>query len=311
MIAPLANIRTVHTPPASEGNPASTLSHQQAVRRVLVDADTANEISDLYAIVRALLDPGFDVIGLTSVQWHHRLAPENTVELSQQLNEDILRLVGEEDVAHPMGAEMIMGKPWGGDEARDSEAARFMIDQAVRTPDGEKLTIICLGAATNLASALKMAPDIVPKIACFMLAGRFWPDRGVWDKNEFNIRMDLNATNYLFNEEGLDLHIMPVNVLDDFTFRRDEVMDRLGNRGGIWDYLADRWTTYSPESQRWIMWDLALIIALSRPELATSGRFMTPPENTPREVSVYTSIDVDGMLADWWEVVESAIRGGN
>ena len=297
-LAPLAGT----TASALPGRP----SESRQPRRLLIDADTANEIDDFYALVRALLEPGFDIVGLSSGQWNHRLSPPETVRASQAFNEEILRLMGRRDIPHPLGAEMIMGKPWGGDEPSDSPAARLMIETARATPEGEKLTIASLGAVTNLASALKMAPDIVPKVACYVLSGRFFADRQVWDKDEFNLRNDLNAANYLFNLEGLELHVMPVNVLLDFTFRREEVMERLAGEGGIWDVLATRWLTHSPQSETWIMWDLALIIAMARPELATEARFMTPPENTQRQIHVYTSVDEEAMREDWWTSVEEA-----
>lgn len=56
------------------------------------------------------------------------------------------------------------------------------------------------------------------------------------------------------------------------------------------------------------MWDLALVAALARPELATEARALTPPENAQREVRVYTAVDRDGMVRDWWRVVAAAQR---
>lgn len=277
-----------------------------ARRPLLIDADTANEIDDLYAIVRALLEPEFDIVGLSSAQWNHRLSPDDTVQKSQDLNEELLRLMDRVDIPHPLGAEMIVGKPWGGGEPRDSPAAQLMISTARAMPPGQKLTIASLGAATNVASAIQLAPDIVPKIACYVLAGRFFADRQVWDKNEFNVRNDLNATNLLFDTDGLELHVMPINILFDFQFRKETVMERLAGQGDVWDYLATRWLSHSPSSTTWIMWDVALITALARPELATEGPFNTPPENNQRTIHVYTSVDEAAMRSDWWAVVEEA-----
>jgi purine nucleosidase len=277
---------------------------------LLIDADTANEIDDLYALVRALLEPRFRIVGLSSAQWNHRLSPPDTVMQSQRLNEDILSLMGRRDIPLPMGAEMIMGKPWGGDEPRDSPAARLMITRARGMPPGQKLTIASLGAVTNVASAIKLAPDIIPRIACYNLGGRYHAERRVWDKDEFNVRNDLNAANFLFNTEGLELHVMPVNILLDFRFRRDETLQRLSGRGAIWDYLATRWLTHSPDSETWIMWDLALVQALARPELVASARVNTPPENTQRQIHVYTRVDNEALLRDWWEMFEGEQRRG-
>lgn len=297
-LAPLATVRA-HAGPVAPTEPIDRV-------RMIIDSDTANEIDDLYAIVRALLEPRFDIRGLSSAQWNHRLSPPDTVMQSQRLNEDLLALLGRRDIPHPLGAEMIMGKPWGGDEPRDSPAAQLMITLARQMPPGQKLVIASLGAVTNVASAIKLAPDIVPRIACYNLGGRYHADRRVWDKDEFNVRNDLNATNFLFNTEGLELHQMPINILFEFRFRRDEVMQRLAARGGVWGYLATRWLTHSPANETWIMWDLALIQALARPELATEARVMTPPENRQREIHVYTRVDTEGLLRDWWQVFEEA-----
>ena len=273
---------------------------------VFIDADTANEVDDLYAIVRALLVPDWDIKGLSSAQWNHRLSPPQTVLESQRLNEDLLRLMNRIDIPAPTGSEMIMGKPWGGTEARNSPAAQLMIATARRMPEGEKLPIISLGAVTNVASALALAPDIVSKVRCYSLGGRYFPDRKVWDKDEFNVRNDLNATNYLFDLEGLELHVMPINILMDFKFKQQETLDRLMGKGPVWDYLATRWLTNGPDTSERIFWDLALVEAIIKPSLAEEQVLNPPPENRQRTINVYTSIDTQAMIDDWWNTVEKA-----
>ena len=273
---------------------------------VVIDADTANEIDDLYAIVRALVEPRFRVVGLSSAQWNHRLSPPDTVLRSQALNQDLLRLMNRPDVPTPIGSEMIMGKPWGGTEPSDSAAAQFIIRAARAMPRGEKLRVLSLGATTNLASAIALAPDIVPKLACYMLAGRYYADRRVWDKDEFNVRNDLNATNFLFNAEGLELHVMPINILTEFKFEQKATVEGLVGKGEVWDYLANRWLSFAPGHGQWIMWDLALVQALARPELATETEVNSPPENAQRKVFAYTRVDLAGMKADWWEAARRA-----
>lgn len=56
------------------------------------------------------------------------------------------------------------------------------------------------------------------------------------------------------------------------------------------------------------MWDLALIEAMLRPDLATEVEVMTPPENTQRKVWMYDSIDTKGMRKDYWMVAEKAAK---
>jgi hypothetical protein len=62
---------------------------------VITDADTANEVDDLFAVVRALLEPGFEVIGFCSAQWQgSQWATPNTMEHSQRLNDGFLGNTG-------------------------------------------------------------------------------------------------------------------------------------------------------------------------------------------------------------------------
>lgn len=273
---------------------------------MLLDSDTANEIDDLYAIVRTLLEPRFDLRGLSSAQWAHHLSGPDTVLRSQRINEDILRLMDRQDLPATLGSEMIVGKPWGGDDPRPSAASALMIREARAMPAGQRLAVVSIGASTNVASAIRLAPDIVPKIRCFLMGGRYDPTKKVWNKDEFNFRRDLNAINLLFNTAGLDLHIMTATTSRIYQFEQEETLRRLQGKGAIWDYLAARWLSHSPNAKRWVMWDLALIEAMAQPQLASEEIVAGPPENGGRPVHVYTAIDHQAMLADWWAVVERA-----
>ena len=51
------------------------------------------------------------------------------------------------------------------------------------------------------------------------------------------------------------------------------------------------------------MWDLALIEAVLHPDLAVLETRGTPPENTPRPVSVYLDIDEAKMQQSFWRTL--------
>lgn len=269
--------------------------------RFILDADTANEIDDLYAIAHLLADTTVDLRGLTSAQWFHQLSGDSTVYQSQRLNEDLLALAGRSDLPHPLGADTIMGKPWGGYEPRNSPAARFIIEEARATPEGEPLVVMCIGASTNLASALALAPDIVPRIRAYVLGFGYNETGRYWNKDEFNIRRDLNAANYLLNTEGLELHVMPTSTAIQYKWTRDSAYALFEQAGEMGQYLKQRWETNAAENDERIMWDVAALQAFLKPEQATELMVATPPENTYRIVHVYTDIDEAAMRADYWE----------
>lgn len=271
--------------------------------RLILDADTANEIDDLYAITRVFNQDKFEVLALNSAQWFHYLSGERSVYASQVLNQDLLPLLGRTDVPALLGADQAMGRPWGGTEPKDSAAARFIIEQAKAMPEGEKLYVASIGASTNLASALAMAPEIAPRVAAYLMGFKYDVERGVWNKSEFNVRRDLNAADYLLNAEGLELHIMTATTSRKFVFQREDTFERLKKAGDLGAYLTARWEKHAPDGKGWVMWDVALLEAMIDPELATEIEVDTPPENARRKVWVYSEIDAERMRAAFWASV--------
>ena len=267
---------------------------------MILDADSANEIDDLYAIARVLSEQRIDLLALNSAQWFHRMSPVNSVQASQVLNEDLLRIMRRQDIPAPLGSQDAFGLPWGGEEPRDSPAAQTIIQTAREFSPGNKLNVVCIGASTNLASAMKLAPDIVPNIRAWVLGFRYDADEGIWDKNEFNIRRDLDAADYLLDAEELELHIMPVTVAADYTFDREDTFRRLEDYGQLGDYLEQAWRSHAPGSNTWIMWDVALIEAMLNPENTDKRLVRTPPENRERKVHMYTRIDINALRQDFW-----------
>ena len=273
---------------------------------VLLDCDTANEIDDLYAIVRAVAEPGFEIVGLTSAQWRTQPnAPENTVEPSQRLNEKLLRLMGRLDIPHPMGANEAME-----DAAtpQDSPAARFIVEQAKAMPAGRKLTVISTGAMTNVASAIAMEPSIASKIRCYSMGLRY--EDGQWNTKEFNARNDLHAVDCLFLAEGLEWHVMTATASRVLRFKKKRAVEELDGKGGVYDFIAEYWVEFDPpwkpgmSTDTWTMWDVAAVEAVRRPELAREIEVPVPARlGSDRRVWVYTKIDAEAMERHFWDVL--------
>lgn len=280
-----------------------TLHAQENCRKLILDADTANEIDDMYAITRMLKQSKFEVLGLTSTQWTHYLAEDNSVEASQRENEALVELLGKTNLPTPVGSEEPMGKPWGGDEPKDSPAAQFIIAEAKAASPDRKLIVVCLGASTNLASAIRMEPEIARNIDAYVLGFRYEFEKKVWNKSSFNVRRDLNAADFILNCTDLALHIMPANVARALTFPRDETFGRQQAMGDLGAHLTSKWKARFADFDNWVMWDLALVEALLHPELATTTKVLAPPENVSRNIELYNSIDERKMRDDFWASV--------
>lgn len=292
------------------------ISSAFAQQKVWLDADTGNEMDDLYAIAQLVKSDKIDLIGLSSAhfnnsdlnvfeKWNaYETETLKPVEESQRLNEEILAALDRMDIPHPLGADRQIGRAWGGQDPRDSPAAQAIIEAARNIPEGEKLDLLTLGAMTNAATALMIAPDILPKIRLFSLGSWYTPETKAWNKSEFNIRCDLNAFDYLLNLEGLDFTIMTTTTSFALKFDRDTTYQRLDESVEIERILADRWRTQNQQDKTRVMWDLALVEAYLHPEWTKVATVMTPPENTQRPVKVYVEIDEDQMQNEFWRIIK-------
>jgi purine nucleosidase len=289
--------------PATAGNAAT---------RVIIDADTANEIDDLYAIVRALVAPEWTVEGLGSTHWRSADS-DGGLEQSQRLNERILDLMGLRNrIPHPRGA----GRPMP--DARtpvDSPAARHIIARAHASPAGDRLLVVALGTATNLASALLLDPTIEEKVVFAFIDGDYRD--GTWAPGIYNWPIDVHAVQVILESKVEYRHMPAPSVSGQMTMRKQDARANLAGHGGVWDFLFERWDAHpsSKDRERWTLWDIALVQALLRPAQASASVVPAPrvvsvdevrqqPDN-PRTVTVFHAIDAAAMHQDFWAALEA------
>jgi len=285
---------------------------------VILDADTGNEMDDLYAIVQMAKEKSVNLIGLTSAHfnnvqlltdsiWHiYPTENINTVQISQDLNEQLLSQLNLTDIPAPPGCDRMVGYAWGfypGAPIPNAPAVEFIIEKARQYTPENKLDIICLGAVTNLAAAVLRAPEIVNNIRAHLLTMKY-DDKGNWNKNSFNARNDINGLDVVLNEEDLELVIIPGQVSRKLVFNREETIEKLEQSNlPAKEMLIRRWDEVSA-GKTWIMWDLALVQAYIDPSAATFKTLPGPPENGSRPVKVITDIDSDQIKKAFWDTLQ-------
>ncbi len=160
--------------------------------RLIIDTDAANEIDDLYAVTLALASPErFEVEGLVASHFAGKGGPDGIdlsyrviLELLDQagLSNDCITKKGSHPMRYPCTPE-------------NSEGVEFLIDTALSASEDEPLWVVCLGVATDLASAILKAPEIIPKVRYVFHARSemTWPQRSV----QFNVYGDIIAAKTL------------------------------------------------------------------------------------------------------------------
>ncbi len=287
-------------------------------QKVWIDADTGNETDDIYALFYALSDTTIDVVGISSAHFNNAdlVAFEkwnqyttkgiNTVTISQELNEALLRVMGKLSILHPLGANKPMGRAWGGREPRSSPASQAIIAAVKGLLKNEKLAVVCLGALTNLASAIALDTSIARHLTCYALGAKYNVAKSIWNKSEFNIRNDLNAFDYLLDNTAVDLVMMPTDIALPFRFERDSLYKILNDAVPVEKMLKNRWEETNPQDKVRTLWDLALVEAFLNPRYAVVKNVLTPPENTQRLIKIYSAIDMQKMKASFFQLLRSS-----
>lgn len=275
----------------------------QEKQKVIIDADTGNEVDDLYAIVRGLIEPTWDVVALNATQWQPaHWAVEQSMEESYRLNQVLLSYLelGGQVKSLRGGTNRLFD--WG-NRAQPSLASHNLIQEAHKMPAGEQLTVIALGALTNVASALLMDSTITPKIKLYWLGSTYDFDEGILRKRDFNCMMDPQALEEILQSE-VELHIIPVNIAAQMTFTYQESKEKLAGKHDLLDFLLERWYNHldGGRAERTI-WDLAIIDAVIHPDWVEEVKITSSKENYSRPIHYIKDIEEDKMRSEFFEKV--------
>ena len=269
----------------------------QQPQKIIVDADTGNEVDDLYALARLLLEPTVEVTALNAAHWQtSHWAVENSMENSHRLNQQLLGEMG-------MNVKTLRGGSarmydWG-DRAQHSAASYEIIRQAKQQ---DELVILALGALTNVASAVFIEPSIASKLKLYWLGTTIDFKTHVFKRNDFNPLMDPFALDFILDSE-VELHIMPINVAAAMEIDFDIVEAKIGDHflGG---YLQKRWEDHLDGGRRnRVLWDLALVSAFINTEIAETEVITTSRDSGQRKVTFYKSIDADAIYQDFYNTL--------
>jgi purine nucleosidase len=270
------------------------------LKKIVIDSDAANEIDDQYAITYAILSGSFEILGFTAAHF----GKKNSMEQSRKEILHVLNLLGRKDnypVFYGAGEALVNHTT-----PRDSDGAQFIIREALESED--HLHVICIGPLTNLASAYLMEPAIHEKVKCLWLAGREWPEGGLF----FNNRNDIIAAQVVFSSR-MDLALIPaVGTANKLKVRmRDRGSIR--GRGDIGNYL---WKLFMKKfGLPKAVYDVAAIGALKishartvitapRPELLNDGTYNHA--HAQGTITVVTDINTDLIKKDFFASLERA-----
>jgi purine nucleosidase len=285
-------------PPMSAEKYAQRLRPPSSSVQVVIDTDAANEIDDQFALAWALLRPDhLKIHGIyaTPFSFAHRralypqaspdAAPFNSPKVGMERSFDEILKV-QALLGQPDAVRTCKGSPaylTSLSQPIQSEATEHLIATALSMPRNEPLYVVALGCATNVASAMLLAPEIMNKIVVVWTSA--FPSHAPHMNQSFNLEQDVLASQWLY-DSGVPLVYLPgYHVGAQLRLSLAEVERYVKPHGAMGRYLhalfADNplWAITgrpSHEAHSWVIWDLINIAWLLNPDWVLSDLVPTP-----------------------------------
>ena len=295
--------------------------------RILLDTDANNEIDDQHAIAYLLLSgEPFCVEGLTV----NRTNNGGDIEAQALEAERIVRLCTLHPrlaVTHGASASFQKITPQLNEPNFDGHAAVNLIIERAEIASESKLLLVAIGKLTNVALALKKAPQIAKNVKVVWL-GSNYPDSG-----EYNLENDPEAVNFVLDTE-VEFEIVVVRYFESsgtgavrVTLQdlREKVagcgppsLPVMGRNGGVFtcfgDYSVDLLEhvrmSGTPPSRA--LYDMAALAIIKNSAWAQTREIAAPmlhgmewidrPQN-PRKIVIWEHFDRSAILSDFFSTM--------
>lgn len=232
-----------------------TATQAQKKEKVILDTDMVEVFDDGITMMMLANAPNIDLLGVTIVVGN-TWVPEGTAYAIRQLevigktnipvvpgirqpiypsrfetikNERILFGIGDAYVGaagypEPKSWESVYLQKYGAEpkvKPLDMKAVNFIIEQVKQNPN--EITIIAIGTCVNLATAVRMAPEIVPLIKrVIYMGGSFFKPGNTTPTAEFNWWMDPEAAKICLRTPFKEQIIVGLDVCEKMPFRKDK-----------------------------------------------------------------------------------------
>jgi len=202
----------------------------------------------------------------------------------------------------------------------DSEAARFIIEEAMNSDSALPLFVVCGGSLTSIASAWLINPEIASKLTVVWIGGpehqgHSQPPPGA-SQYEYNLHEDVIAGQVIFNDSDLRLWQIPRNAYRQLNTSQAELELRMNQAGLLGSYLYQKLSSVAVATNRlgfkfgetYMLGDSALVLLtalqstfeadpssssyfdLPKPRLKDDGSYEDNPAGVP--MRVYSHLDV-------------------
>jgi ribosylpyrimidine nucleosidase len=305
-------------------------------RKIILDCDPGHD--DAIAIMLAAKSPLIDLLGITVVAGNQTLDKTlvNALNVCQYLNLDIpvykgcgQPMIRDKQITAPdiHGVSGLDGPKFDPlkKEAEKQHAVLYMIDTLLKS-EGD-ITVVTTGPMTNLAMAIRLCPDILPKIREIVSMGGSYQLGNMTPAAEFNIFADGDAAHVVFTS-GRKITMVGLDVTRK-ALCLPSVMERMGKIQNNASRLFIDLMTFFNKSQKQVFgWaggplhDPITIALLIDPEVVTTKEMFTQIDIRSEQSYGRTNCDffhyskekpnsfvsIDINVEKFWDIIEDGIR---
>lgn len=285
---------------------------------VILSTDVGNEIDDQWAITYMLVNPVFDVQGIISA--HAPSLPDPSAHATYEVLVDVverrLRML-----SHPPLFEGSSLSLSDNRTPRLNSGVDFILKTSKRFSKENRLVVLTIGAATDVASAILQDPTVVDRISVVAMGFKNLSDAG----KEYNVENDPRAWQVILNSD------VPVTIGSGDVCHRylalsfDQAKKLIAEHGSIGAWLWQEYQSWyfrfvkplrkDDFSQPWVIWDIVVLAyeqgmttqkSIPRPRLADDLSF--EQMNTPKTITWITDVDSSSMWADFLQKLDGYQR---
>jgi len=276
---------------------------------VVLSTDVGNEIDDQWAVAYLLLNPEFDVRGIISANAPSLPDPSAHVTYEVLKDEVEVRLGV---MTHPPLLEGSSLPLADKKMPQPSEGLEFLLAVSKGYSKEHRLTVLTIGAATDVASALLKDSSIADRISVVAMGFKSLTEGG----KEFNIENDPRAWQVIL-DSAVPVTIGAADVCRaDLALTFEQAKNMIAKRGPIGAWLWGEYQDWyfrnikplrvNDFSKPWIIWDIITLAhelgmtsqkVIPRPILADNLSF--EKSNSNQTITWITSVDSARLWADF------------
>lgn len=230
---------------------------------VALDTDAFNEIDDQFAIGYLLRStPKLNTVAIYAAPFSNAKAATPAEGMLKSYDEilKVISLCNREDLKPSVfkGSDLYLP-----DESTPvmSAAASDLANRAMGYSVDNPLYVVAIGAITNVASAILLAPEIAERIVVVWLGGHTFDYPHT---REFNLKQDVAAARVVMNSGAPFVQLPCRGVVSELRTTKPELEHWLLNKNELADYLArnaireaESYASGKPWSR--VIWDVAAV----------------------------------------------------